>query len=98
VKAKTHSLCVRLFWFFVVSFVARVRYYLFDLVVLSSSHATFEHPNITTKNTDVSSSPRIIHTRNHASVPIIIHLYRAQMRLVCGQETTNEEAKNLNNS
>jgi|TARA_B110000483_G_scaffold125203_1_gene150518 hypothetical protein len=35
--------------------------------------------------------------KNHASVPIIIHLYRAQMRLVCGQETPNEEAKNFYN-
>jgi hypothetical protein len=45
----------------------------------------------------VSYSPLIIHTRNHASVPIIFH-HRAQfMRAVCGQETPNEEAKNLNN-
>ena len=32
----TQFVPVRLFWFFVVSFVARVRYSFFDLVVLSS--------------------------------------------------------------
>ncbi len=40
---------------------------------------------------------RFIPKEKYASVPIIIHLYRAQMRLVCGQETPNEETtKDLN--
>ena len=82
----------------VVSFVARRLFVLLSLISSCSHHTceTFEHPE-RRKHRRVLFSTSIIHTRHHASVPIIIH-HRAQfMRAVCGQETPNEEAKNLNN-